>query len=211
MPNQNDQQDQTPPRALFAAWLRVKSAVKMPALDSKNPHFGNKYASLGACLDAVRPALAAEKINYQQVFDGEKVRTIVFDADGNSLSLSTFPITEGLSPQATGSALTYAKRQALCIDFGVVGEPDDDGEEATKEAVANGNATKLAAYRARVASLFSQLRETEAAEEALQIMNERGGVRATDTMGEQELLELGTSLSQLMQRAEAARREIEEA
>lgn len=205
MPDQNEQQNQTPPRALFAAWLRVKSAVNMPALDSKNPHFGNKYASLGACLDAVRPALAAEKINYQQVFDGEKVRTIVFDADGNSLSLSTFPITEGLSPQATGSALTYAKRQALCIDFGVVGEPDDDGEEATREE----DSTKRAAYKARITSLFSQLSDTSHAEEALQIMNERGGVRNIDLLDEQGLVALGTSLSNLMAQTEGERRERE--
>lgn len=112
--------------------------MQNPPLDSTNPHFKNKFASLRAVSDAVRPALAANGLAYRQtvtVGDGGTAwaATIVYGAEGE-LELARVPVTVQSNPQQMGSALTYAKRYCLQAAFGLVGEEDDDGEAASHQS-----------------------------------------------------------------------------
>lgn len=111
--------------------------MQNPPLDSVNPHFKNKFSSLRAVSDAVRPALAANGLAYHQTIvtdDGGAawVVTFVYGADG-SIELARVPVTVQSNPQQMGSALTYAKRYCLQAAFGLVGEEDDDGEAASAQ------------------------------------------------------------------------------
>lgn len=118
------------------------SEMSNPPLDSKNPHFGNKFASLLAVSNVVRPALAKYGIAYRQsvesIGDGHYVFTYAYgyEADGSraEVVLATVPITVVTDPQKMGSALTYAKRYCLLAAFGLVGDEDDDAEAATAPA-----------------------------------------------------------------------------
>ena len=113
-----------------------------PPLDSKNPHFGNKFASLLAVSNVVRPALAKHGLAYRQAVEsigaGHYVFTYAFgiDADGKLAEkvMATVPITIQTNPQQMGSALTYAKRYCLLAAFGLVGDEDDDGNAASTPA-----------------------------------------------------------------------------
>ena len=115
-----------------AAWL----ACENPALDSENPHFGNRFASLRATLAAVREACSSQGIAYVQCLgpvgeDGRaKLSSCVVDGEGNRIDLSAFPVDCPPNPQSFGSNLTYAKRQQAQADWGVTGETDDDGNAA---------------------------------------------------------------------------------
>ena len=51
---------------------------------------------------------------------------------GDKITLSTFPLVFPADPQKRGSELTYAKRQLAQADWGLVGDPDDDAEAASK-------------------------------------------------------------------------------
>lgn len=110
--------------------------MQNPPLDSVNPHFKNKFSSLRAVSDAVRPALAANGLAYRQTpladESGTWVATIVYGEDG-SIELARVPFTPQSNPQQNGSALTYAKRYCLQAAFGLVGEEDDDGEAASRQ------------------------------------------------------------------------------
>lgn len=110
--------------------------MQNPPLDSVNPHFKNKFSSLRAVSDAVRPALAANGLAYRQTpltdESGTWVVTVVYGSDG-SIELARVPFTPQANPQQMGSALTYAKRYCLQAAFGLVGEEDDDGEAASRE------------------------------------------------------------------------------
>lgn len=113
-----------------------------PKLDSTNPHFGNKFASLLAVSDTVRPALVKYGLAYRQSVEevGTKhyVFTYVYGFDSDhSLAekvLATVPVTVDSNPQKMGSALTYAKRYCLLAAFGLVGDEDDDAEAASHAA-----------------------------------------------------------------------------
>ena len=114
------------------AWSRVEN----PPLDSVNPHFKSKFASLGAVLKAIRKA--CDGIAYIQAFDvadmgGESILHIkswVQDGEGKlELSRLRMPITD--NPQQQGSIITYYRRYVAVTDWGIVGEEDDDAESAT--------------------------------------------------------------------------------
>lgn len=115
------------------AWSRVEN----PPLDSVNPHFKSKFASLGAVLKAIRKA--CDGIAYIQAFDvadmgGESILHIkswVQDGEGRlELSRLRMPITD--NPQQQGSIITYYRRYVAVTDWGIVGEEDDDAESAMK-------------------------------------------------------------------------------
>ena len=114
-----------------AAWSRVEN----PPLDSVNPHFKSKFASLGAVLKVIRKA--CDGIAYIQTFDvtevgGEPILHIkswVQDGEGRiELSKLRMPITD--NPQQQGSVITYYRRYVAVTDWGIVGEEDDDAESA---------------------------------------------------------------------------------
>lgn len=113
------------------AWSRVEN----PPLDSVNPHFKSKFASLGAVLKVIRKA--CDGIAYIQAFDvadmgGESILHIkswVQDGEGRlELSRLRMPITD--NPQQQGSIITYYRRYVAVTDWGIVGEEDDDAEGA---------------------------------------------------------------------------------
>lgn len=114
-----------------AAW----ESVENPPLDSVNPHFKSKFASLGAVLKVIRKA--CDGIAYIQAFDvadmgGESILHIkswVQDGEGRlELSRLRMPITD--NPQQQGSIITYYRRYVAVTDWGIVGEEDDDAESA---------------------------------------------------------------------------------
>lgn len=115
-----------------AAWERVEN----PPLDSVNPHFKSKFASLGAVYKVIRKA--CDGIAYMQAFGtedsgGDTILTInswLQDAEGGRIDLSSMrmPVTD--NPQQQGSIITYYRRYVAVTDWGIVGEEDDDAESA---------------------------------------------------------------------------------
>ena len=123
--------------SINAKFVRAYAAMANPPLDSVNPHFKNRFASLKATLKVIRDACKPQGIAYiQTIHYGEPTNTItsfVLDEDsGDKIALSTFPLVFPADPQKRGSELTYAKRQLAQADWGLVGDPDDDAEAASK-------------------------------------------------------------------------------
>lgn len=112
------------------AWGEVKN----PDLDSVNPHFKNRYASLKATLKAIRAVCAPRGLVYRQSLKhhdwGYMLHSSVEDGAGERIELSEFPVETPPNAQSFGSDLTYRKRQQAQADWGVTGEEDDDGEAA---------------------------------------------------------------------------------
>lgn len=124
-----------------AAW----TACDNPELDSENPHFRNKYASLKATLKSVREACKPQGIAYIQKLTHTQVDSegdptsrelVSYVTDGSEIfELSRFPVACPANPQSFASNLTYAKRHQAQADWGITGEPDNDGEtgDATRQ------------------------------------------------------------------------------
>lgn len=125
--------------SLPAAFAAALAEMPSPALDKVNTAFGRfKYASLGSFLETCRPHLArfglALASDFEPMPDGNLMCwTVIRDASGETIRLAPVPVRVDLAkPQATGSAMTYARRYSLSAALGVVGDEDDDGN-ATNE------------------------------------------------------------------------------
>lgn len=123
-----------------AAFVKAQSEFEAIAFDKQNPHFKNKYASLGAVLKATLPALNRNGIALvaqTEVSEGEIWLATRLVYGGLAFARSEWPIGKvGTPPQQLGSALTYARRYTLQSILGVVAEEDDDGNAAAPAAKA---------------------------------------------------------------------------
>jgi ERF superfamily len=112
----------------------AQGELKNAAFDSKNPHFGNRYASLSSVRDAVIPSLSKQGIALVQATDCVDgmwtVVTRLIHSSGQWIE-SVYPFNLD-KPQAMGSALSYARRYSLSAITGIASEEDDDGNEGQK-------------------------------------------------------------------------------
>ena len=123
---------------IHTRFARAWESVNNPSLDSTNPHFKNRYASLLNTNCVVRKACNANGIEYMQtpdfiVDEGEVIefiQTWVRDKDGGRIDLSRMLLPPSSNAQQTGSGITYIKRYLAQCDWFIVGEEDDDAERA---------------------------------------------------------------------------------
>jgi hypothetical protein len=119
--------------ALSKAQAMIEGAIK----DKTNPAFRSKYADLGACWDACRDPLTKHGLSVMQlpmIGDGSvRLETILMHSSGEFISSEMqIPVSKH-DAQGYGSALTYARRYALCAFVGIAPE-DDDGNGASAKA-----------------------------------------------------------------------------
>lgn len=106
------------------------------------------YATLDVILDQVRPVLSSHGLSVVQVAhveDGKAILETQIQHKSGQWMRGQMPIMAngGSGPQGLGSALTYAKRYALCAILSLQAEEDDDGNAAEGNHVerkANGTA-----------------------------------------------------------------------
>lgn len=115
-----------------AAWADCEN----PPLDSANPHFRTRFASLKATLGMIRAACAKHGLAYRQAIQaptGDTPPVLIsslISIDGDTMTLGALVVDRPANPQTFGSNLTYAKRQLAQVDWGITGDPDDDANAA---------------------------------------------------------------------------------
>jgi len=124
-------------KELATALAKFQGQMEAIAKDANNPFFKSKYASLSAIIGDTRDLLAKNDLSYAQFPTGEAgLTTILMHKSGEWMS-DTFQMKPVDSkPQSFGSAITYARRYALCGILGLAVE-DDDGNEASKPKKVN--------------------------------------------------------------------------
>ena len=107
---------------------------KTASIKSEKGSYDYSYATLDELIAATRPALSANGIACVQHARTENQRVIVvtelLHASGQRLPFPEIALPCGNTPQAVGSALTYARRYSLGAALGVAAEEDDDGRAA---------------------------------------------------------------------------------
>lgn len=137
------------PLRLYGAILRAQAKIETVRKNGENPHFKSRYATLDEVWETVRRAVnEAGLVVFCTIekLDGERamVTHLVEAASGEEISCA-FPIAAAANtPQAIGSAMTYARRYTLSALLEIVtGDgADDDGEAATNRAPTKGEAAK---------------------------------------------------------------------
>jgi len=119
-----------------AAFTMAQTEMKNPPLDSTNPHFRSKFASLAGVRDSVVPVLNKHGIAVTQLLGardgGITCETILIHSSGEWMSGEAWMPSVKSDAQGYGSAATYARRYSLMAICGVVGDEDDDGNAASK-------------------------------------------------------------------------------
>ena len=126
-----------PPVNLYQAVRKAQAQIETVRKNGENPHFKSKYATLDEIWESVKkPLNDAGLIVLCDVYtaNGERLLTtrLIHAATGEEATC-TFPImAANNSPQAIGSAMTYARRYTLTALLEIVtGDgTDDDGEAA---------------------------------------------------------------------------------
>lgn len=128
-------------KTLAEALAKAQGSIKPASKDATNPHFKNKYASLGAVWEAIREPLSKNGLSVAQFCEtteyGVGLTTIITHASGEWMS-STFALPpQSATAQGYGGAISYMRRYALAALLGVVADDDDDGEQASRALVAS--------------------------------------------------------------------------
>jgi hypothetical protein len=128
------------PTTIIEALIELQAKIEPPAKSNENEAFKrngkvSKYADLGAVWDSIKPHLQALGLFVSQPTEitdaGMVLRTVVTHKSGAKIE-STYllnPVKQ--DPQGMGSAITYARRYALCSLLGIVADDDDDGNAAS--------------------------------------------------------------------------------
>ena len=122
--------------SLASALLCVQQALQPAAKDGKNPYHATRYATLNSIMASCRELLISHGILLTQmpvvqpVELGQNVlaletRLTHVDTGEYLASTAIVPLPKA-DPQGLGSAITYARRYALCAILGIITE-DDDG------------------------------------------------------------------------------------
>lgn len=121
---------------LAAALAKAQGQIEGAKKDRKNDHFRSKYADLASCWDACREPLSSNGLSVVQFpcpsLPGHVgLRTLLLHESGEMIEdVFHMPVKDATNPQAVGSALTYARRYALCSVVGIAPEEDDGNAAA---------------------------------------------------------------------------------
>lgn len=124
-------------KKLLNEFTKSIGELKNPIKNAINPHFKNRYSTLDVVCDEIREKFYKNGIAIIQIpqeIDGKMILKTQIIGYGETIDFGNYPITaEKNTPQAIGSALTYARRYSLCAICGIASEEDDDGNAGTGE------------------------------------------------------------------------------
>lgn len=96
--------------------------------------YSYSYADLASILEAVTPVLSKHGLSVAQsvaTVDGQvAVETRVYHSSGHVEVFGPLSLPGGQDARSVGSAVTYARRYALCAALGIAPDEDDDGAAA---------------------------------------------------------------------------------
>lgn len=148
------------------AIVKAQSEFEAAKKDSTNPHFKTRYADLSSVMAACQTALNANGIAVMQfpatVDRGVQVVTRLVHTSGQFMESPplVMPVAQQ-TPQAYGSALTYARRYSLAAFVGVSTE-DDDGHAGSARAPQASTPQTGSAMESKLRESISQQEKMEA-------------------------------------------------
>lgn len=131
------------------AWIEAftKAQGEFPAIGKdtrvNTGRYEYSYATLPDILEKVSAILRNYGLVVAQSVAGTaevvEVETRIYHKEGHVERFGPLTLTAGRDAQAAGSAITYARRYALCAALGIAPDEDDDGTRASQsesEAIA---------------------------------------------------------------------------
>lgn len=123
-------------KELYGALSKCQSVLGGAKKDADNPFFKSKYADLESVWQAIRKPLTdnglcvIQTTGYKDNHNHMVLFTTLGHVSGDYVTSEYNITSKDNTPQAIGSALTYARRYALASIVGVY-QTDDDGNSAS--------------------------------------------------------------------------------
>lgn len=128
---------------LAAALVAAQAELRAIGMDSVNPHFKSRYASLDNIIETIRPVLSKHSLAIVQgtttpesdsngKVTGFTVETMLVHQSGEWLcNAAVMPLAKA-DPQGAGAAITYGRRYGLSALLSLATDEDDDANAASK-------------------------------------------------------------------------------
>lgn len=117
------------------AFNKVQGLIEPVKLDSENPHFHSRYASLSSVNNSIMGILTENGFTVMSggcdIGGKPYLQTILSHIGGHEVAF-TYPLSTSENPQHVSSSTTYARRVSLCALLNLSLD-DDDGNAAAKE------------------------------------------------------------------------------
>jgi hypothetical protein len=139
---------ETPPNRAVLALVKAAQDIPNPHTDSKNSAYKQdgkpyRYASLNAFLEVIKPVLTKHGLAVFQPISTDKVggfieiQTMFVHESGDQVTFPAYatPLTNGMSQQAIGGAVSYMRRYSLQSVLSLAAD-DLDAQEDTDERLA---------------------------------------------------------------------------
>ena len=117
-----------------SAFLPLKKDGKVEIGMKNGEKYGYKYATLAACFETTRKALADNELALTQVLESRAeglvlISRLIHSSGGEIASTMRVPIDEGARNfiQGMGSSITYIRRYSYSALLGISADEDDDG------------------------------------------------------------------------------------
>lgn len=127
-------------KSLLTSLLAVQSEAPTLPKDATNPHFKSKYTPLDTIVQTIGPILQKHGLVWMTLpgidaASGEPTLTyrLAHAETGEVLEGSMPLLLTKKDAQSHGSAITYARRYALCSVLNLVADDDDDGHAAARQ------------------------------------------------------------------------------
>jgi len=151
---------------LHTAVLKLQSEIGTLQKNAINPHFKSRYISYEKLIEAVRPFLTKYGLIwncYPSHYDGTSVLvyTLTHVESGESMGAEMLLLLDKQNAQGLGSAITYARRYALCAVLDIVADVDDDGNKASAKTETVGKFRDTLGIVANPDDFASQVRATK--------------------------------------------------
>jgi hypothetical protein len=127
---------------LYAAVLAIQSEIGTLQKNAINPHFKSRYLSLDALVEHVQPLLTKHGLIWitRPAADADGRPSLTYElihAESGGQIVDFMPLLlDKQNAQGLGSAITYARRYALCAVLNIVADVDDDGNKAAEKKMA---------------------------------------------------------------------------
>jgi hypothetical protein len=174
----------TATEGLLTAILAVQGEAPTLAKNATNPHFKSKYTPLDTIVETVGPILHRHGLVWMTLPGrddrGEPALTyrLAHASSGEVLEGSMPLLLSKNDAQGMGSAITYARRYALCAVLNLVADDDDDGARAARQQAKPKAAPVDPPAIAKVKRL---LREQKATTAGIRAMLRGAGVPVTES------------------------------
>mgnify|MGYP003125574984 CR=1 FL=1 len=117
---------------IYKKLYNVQLEIGVISKDVTNPFYKSKYFDINSLIGQLQPLLKKHGLLLLQPIEDQKVKSIIFEINGDGYVESAINLPDIPDPQKLGSAITYFRRYTLQSLLALQAEDDDGNKAITK-------------------------------------------------------------------------------